>query len=150
MEIPHLYHLTNELYVQSIIEKGLGGFNPNLEYGVLEFFRHLYEIVVDCKIEESLFPRPFAAYERIYNQERGYINFSHATTYFSAQLFPAIQYASNVFSSELLSFVIELYDIIVGACYETKVDTSLFRLDIRVVKKFENKHVMVKVEDVSL
>lgn len=139
-----LYHGTSSIFVDSILEHGLGAKNPVRELGVHSFFKHAYEVYEQLFADD---PSKFV-YERIMNQS---IHFQHGAVFLSPSRDTAARYAlSNKYGSELLSEAVILYDR-TGKRDPNRLSDPEFR-DSPVIQLLDEKPqpVLVEVSDVPV
>lgn len=99
-----LYHGTTTLFLDSIVQHGLGGTNPIENWNVLRLSietLQLSEVYLD---KSARLTPEFESFRRMTKQEPGTFNWQHGDTYVSPCKETAIRYATSArFGSELLS-----------------------------------------------
>lgn len=118
-----LYHGTSTLFLDNIIDKGLGGLNPVKEWKLVELSKEVYELSKQYLADNKLFKAHSYSFERMTEQSnKGSFNFQHGNTYLSPSKQTATNYAiSKRYGSELLTYIIDLLQ-------------ELLKLDIKEVK----------------
>lgn len=104
-----LYHGTSTLFLDDIVEYGLGGKNPILDWGVLEFAQELLPYVEANLGDDQQWMPKIQSFGRMVRQETGHWNFQHGDTYLTPSQDTALRYATNTrCGSELLSYAVDL------------------------------------------
>ncbi len=104
-----LFHGTSTLFLDSIIEHGLGGYSPVKEWNLIELSREIYALSETYLSETRLFLKSSYSFKSMTEQvNQGSLNWQHGNTYLSASEFTAARYAvSKQFGSELLTYIID-------------------------------------------
>lgn len=109
-----LYHGTSTLFLSGIIESGLGGKNPILDWGVLDFAQTINPLVQEQFSNDEGWMAKAQSFGWMVNQQTGEMNFQHGDTYLSASKDTAIRYAvSKRAGSELLSYSLDFLNELV-------------------------------------
>jgi hypothetical protein len=103
-----LYHGTSTLFLDSIIEKGLGGANPVQELKLMELCKEVYKFSEEHLKGTKLFEVSGQVLQRMSEQSNiGAFNWQHGHVYLSPSQQTAVNYAiSKEFGSELLTYTI--------------------------------------------
>lgn len=129
-----LYHGTTSLFVDSIMQHGLGGENPLLKYKAKEFMNELYVLAEKQKwedeewIEFRTLLQPIVFQQTLEND----LNFKHGETYITPSLELATKYAKeNPFGCEYLTnlrtFVAFLASRNLKGFRELSIDQPVFK-----------------------
>ena len=103
-----LYHGTSTLFLERILEVGLGGANPIADWKVIEFANEIHPLVVEHLSDDIEFKQRIASFGRMTRQESAAWNFQHGDTYASASREVAIRYAVNKrYGSEILTYTLD-------------------------------------------
>lgn len=104
-----LYHGTSTLFLDSIIQNGLGGVNPVNEWKLLELSKEVYSLSEKHLKETSLYKVKSSSFKKITEQSNdGTFNFQHGDTYLSPSQNTAVRYATGKeYGSELLTYTID-------------------------------------------
>src|ERR1044071_6013102 len=79
-----LFHGTSTLFMDSIIQNGLGGINPVIEWKLLELSKEVYELSEQHLQETKLFKVSSTSFKKMTEQSNGgSFNFQHGDTYLS-------------------------------------------------------------------
>lgn len=109
-----LYHGTSSIFLGSIKEHGLGGFDPIKKYNIINIFRELYSLADRCSLLSEYERQQYDSFLEHNNenrQEGSVMNFRHGQVYLTPSQCAAWDYAnSNKYGSELLSHTFALYD----------------------------------------
>ncbi|UII20568.1 hypothetical protein [Fulvivirga ligni] len=116
------FHGTSSIFLNSILENGLGGINPTYDHGYLETLKRLFEIAERHLIEQQEFriiydtTKAMAMQAKLKVQINGrdeLFNFRHDGIYVALSLERAVCYAStNKYGSEILTTSIKLMDML--------------------------------------
>jgi len=103
-----LYHGTSTLFLDSILQHGLGGVNPVTEWQLLELSREVYALSQLHLKETPLFQNSSFSFKLMTEQSNsGRMNFQHGDTYLSASRQTAANYAIRKrYGSELLTYTL--------------------------------------------
>jgi len=106
-----LYHGTSTIFLDSIVENGLGGINPIKEWKVYELSRDVYTLSKKYLSNTNLYQKNSYSFKKMIEQKSdGNFNFMHGNTYVTPSKKTAINYAiSNKYGSEILSYTIEFF-----------------------------------------
>jgi hypothetical protein len=104
-----LYHGTSTLFLEGVLQHGLGGKDALAEWGVLEFARVLAPLVREhCEPREDLVMKA-TRFLWMTEQKCEVANFQHGQAYLSPSIDTAIRYAAgNRYGSELLTNTLDL------------------------------------------
>lgn len=154
------YHGTSDILLDSIIEFGLGGINPNLKYKNLELLRFLF---YECEKMNLSKPEYFIGRENIHgmvNQttieiklpkgKKILANYKHDKTYVGITMERAIIYAcDNKYGSEILEYCIMLFEFIKekNANFELPKELNLFEVEKYIEKK--HKPILIELNDIK-
>ena len=103
-----LYHGTTGLFVNSIMESGLGGADPLIELNAKEFMAEMYELAEKQKWTDDKWIEVKTKFQPIVFQENidNNLNFKHGETYVTPSIELATKYAKeNPFGSEYLTYL---------------------------------------------
>lgn len=99
-----LYHGTSSIFLNGILDSGLGGANPIEDLGVHKFAKELLPIAKKYLENDEDFGLLVHIFEGMVEQIVTHMNFQHGQTYLSPSEFSSARYsASNHYGSELLS-----------------------------------------------
>lgn len=103
-----LYHGTSTLFLDSIIQNGLGGVNPVIEWNILELSEEVYRLSEKHLKETDLYRISSVAFKQMTEQSiNGKINYQHGDTYLTPSKRTAARYAIHKqYGSELLTYTI--------------------------------------------
>jgi len=105
-----LFHGTSTLFLDSIVQNGLGALNPITEWKLLELSKEVYNLSDQYLKETKLFQVSSFSFKNMTEQSNGgAFNFQHGDTYLSPSLKTAVHYAIHKeYGSELLTYTIKL------------------------------------------
>lgn len=123
-----LFHGTSTLFLDSIIQNGLGGLNPVAEWKLLELCKEVYELSEQHLKETNLFQVSSFSFKKMAEQSNGgAFNFQHGDSYLSPSKQTAARYAINKeYGSELLTYTINFLKELLNKDIPY-VKTDLFR-----------------------
>ena len=75
-----LFHGTSTLFLDSIVQSGLGGVNPVVEWRILEFAREIYPVVKQHLSHEDGFRVKAQSFSFMVEQRSAATNFQHGDT----------------------------------------------------------------------
>ncbi|MDQ3192171.1 MAG: hypothetical protein M3Q58_11320 [Bacteroidota bacterium] len=134
-----LFHGTSTLFLKGIIEKGLGGINPVVDWNLIELSKEVFELSKIHLKDSELFIISSLSLKAMSEQTNyGAFNFQHGNSYLSPSQQTAINYAvKQKYGSEILSYIIIFLE-------------ELLKLDIAYVKndlsrKFSNVFKLMKL-----
>ncbi len=108
-----LYHGTSTLFLEGILEHGLGGRNPLKDAKVFEFTKALWPLVERFLAKEDDYMSKVATFKKMVHQQSDAMNFQHGDTYLSPVQFTAIRYAANKkYGSELLTYALFFLEVL--------------------------------------
>jgi hypothetical protein len=103
-----LYHGTSTLFLESIVQFGLGGRSPLDDLGALEFFRKVSALCKKHLNQDDAWIAHEHVLDAIERQDVATFNFRHGSTYLTPSRLTARRYAtSNEYGSELISTAFE-------------------------------------------
>ena len=104
-----LYHGTSTLFLDSIIENGLGGINPVTEWNLIELCKEVYKLSEEYLEDTQVFQISGFALKLMSEQSNnGSFNYQHGETYLSASKLTSCRYAiDKEYGSEMLSYIIK-------------------------------------------
>src|SRR5262245_62044800 len=110
LQIP-LFHGTSTLFLDSIIDSGLGGINPVTEWKILELAKAIYPLVKEHIAHENDWMCKASSFGSMVEQKSAAMNFQHGDTYLTPAFRTAVRYAVDKrFGSELLSYTLDFLD----------------------------------------
>jgi hypothetical protein len=121
-----LYHGTSSLFIDSIIDKGLGGIDPLDELGAREFGCKMFDLCDRYLCRDEKWKSHRGLVEATVKQESigGGLNYKHGESYLALAPDMAISYAcSQRYGSEFLTTSIRMYILLK---YKNVVDLSCF------------------------
>jgi hypothetical protein len=144
-----LYHGTSQLFLPSIMEKGLGANNPLYDFEAYDLMQRLFIKADSVLAADKEWHATRFMYEWFNKQvvTDGNANFQHGQTYLTPSRGSAINYAiSNPLGSEFLSHCKTLWAMI------EKVERGSFDLSdsMRAIFSSQYKPVLLQICDVSL
>jgi hypothetical protein len=102
-----LYHGTSSLFLNSIIENGLGGINPVKEMNLLELSQEIFALSTEYLHDTPIFRLSGESFKRMTEQTVAAWNFQHGDTYLTPFKDTACSYAINKrYGSEILSYTL--------------------------------------------
>ena len=109
-----LYHGTSTLFLNGILEHGLGGWNPIQEWRVIEFARELLPHIHQHLGPDDALMQKICSFGLMANQVSAGLNYQHGNVYLSPSRSQAIGYTiSKRWGSELLSYSLDFLDELV-------------------------------------
>ena len=106
-----LYHGTSTIFLDGILDSGLGGRNPISEWKILEFASVIYPLVKEHFSNEPSWKVKAQSFGFMVEQKSAAMNFQHGHTYLSPSSATAVWYSVNTrYSSELLSYTLDFLD----------------------------------------
>lgn len=103
-----LYHGTSTVFLDGIINSGLGGRNQLAEWKLFEFVNVLYPLVMEHLSSEEDWMVRVQTFGFMVEQRSNGMNFQHGDTYLSPSEFTAVRYAiDKKYGSELLSYALD-------------------------------------------
>lgn len=106
-----LFHGTSTLFLDSIIDHGLGGLNPIAEWGVLDFALAIFPVAKEKLGDDETWSAKLQTFGYMVGQVSSSMNFQHGETYLSPSTSTAIRYAIDQrYGSELLSYALDFLD----------------------------------------
>lgn len=106
-----LFHGTSTVFINSILQHGLGAKNPIHEYGIHELAKKVLLLAEDNLKDWDVFTQKEQSFRNMVNQTsstRG-LNFQHGDIYLSPSKYTAIRYAiSNRYGSEFITYTLDL------------------------------------------
>jgi hypothetical protein len=104
-----LYHWTSSLFLDTIVQNGLGAINPVMEWNLLELSKEVYKLSEEFLKETTYFMISSDSFKRMAEQKPSTgFNFQHGDTYLSASRYTAANYAINKrYGSEILTYTID-------------------------------------------
>ncbi len=122
-----LYHGTNSIFMDSILEKGLGYCNPISDLNVKATAAAVFELAKEHISESILYQKNFVSFNKMIKQEvTKSFNYQHGQTYLSPSMETASNYAvSNLYGSEFVSYTLKFIE-------------ELIKHDISIVKDLAN------------
>jgi hypothetical protein len=147
-----LFHGTSTLFLDSIIQHGLGGLNPVVEWKLLELSKEIYELSEQHLKETKLYEVSSISFKKmVYQSNGGAFNFQHGDSYLSPSKQTAAFYAiNNKYGSELLSYTINFLKELLNKDIPY-VKTDLFRKFPKIFGLIEAKPspLLIQVENVT-
>ena len=103
-----LYHGTSTLFLDSIVENGLGGINPVRDWNLLELAKEVFEQSKLYLEETEIFQKSCWSFENMVNQKvYENSNWQHGDTYLSPSIQTAVNYAiDKEYGSELFTYTL--------------------------------------------
>lgn len=112
LDLP-LFHGTSSLFIESILEHGLGGQDPIATLKVRDFSEQLLPIAEEHLASNDDYLPKLQSFGLMIGQHKGAMNFEHGQTYLSPSKLTAVRYASNnSYGSEILSSAIDFLRIL--------------------------------------
>lgn len=91
-----LFHGTSTLFLDSIVQNGLGGINPISQWNVLELSKEVLELSEEHLKENEIYVIKSFSFRKMTEQSNeGMFNFQHGQTYLSPSRDTASSYAIN-------------------------------------------------------
>lgn len=105
-----LYHGTSTLFLDSIIENGLGGVNPVKSWNLVELSEEVYHLSDKYLQASPVFKTRELSFKNMSEQAiHGNLNFQHGDPYLSASMYKAGCHAIKMrYGSEILTYTIDL------------------------------------------
>jgi hypothetical protein len=156
----NLYHGTSKIFLDSIIEHGLGGINPNYHFKNLDLLKFLHkeaEVTISTNSEYIKLKPELTA---IVNQtdlsfknnlgEDLSVNYRHDGIYAAYSRERAAIYAcDNIYGSEILEYCIRLFLLIKGTNKNFKLPSELNLFRIENYINIEHKPIMVEILNIK-
>jgi hypothetical protein len=154
------YHGTSNIFLNSIIESGLGGTNPNIKYKNLELLKYLTN-----KCERKIPNNKDYLHERdailgmssqkpveykLPNGQNFLQNYEHEHIYVSIVLGRAIMYAcDNKYGSEILEYCIKLFKYLKedNINFSLPSELNLFNIEKYIDK--EHKPILIEIDNIN-
>lgn len=146
-----LYHGTSTLFLNSIIEFGLGGRNLIAEWKILEFAKVIYPLVEKHLSARDDLMLKCQTFRFMVEQKSAAMNFQHGDTYLSPAPITAIRYAAdNRYGSELLTYTLDLLNELVHLKIAGVCD-KLYRAYPHIFEKLDVSPapLLIRVDDIS-
>ncbi len=106
-----LYHGTSSIFLDGIIQHGLGGLNPIAEWKIPDVAKEIYPLVQEHFANSGQAMLKVDLFSRMVKQFSGAWNFQHGDTYLSPSYQAAVRYATNQrYGSELLTCTLFFLD----------------------------------------
>lgn len=151
LEFP-LYHGTSTIFLKSIAEHGLGGWDPIKEWRVLECLRRVIPVAVRHADRSEFIPGLLNNAQQMAGQVNSRMNFQHGAVYLSPAKKTAIRYAcgKRKKGSELISRTIWLIEELVRLEI-AEVNEGLYRDFPEIFDAMDTNvaPVLIKVNSVS-
>ena len=148
-----LYHGTSTLFLDSIIQNGLGAINPVNEWKLLELSKEVYALSEQYLKETKLFQVSSYSFKRMTEQTNGgSFNFQHGDTYLSPSKQTAARYAINKrYGSEMLTYTIDFLKELLSLDIQY-VKSDLFRKYPKIFGLIEANPspLLIQVSNVSI
>ena len=147
-----LYHGTSTIFVDGIIETGLGGKNQLAEWRAFELAAILHPLVRDILSADPDWMVRAQEFVWMVEQRSGCLNFQHGDTYLSPFSGTAIRYASNKrYGSELLTYILDFLQELLRRKVPGIAD-DLYRKFPQIFNLLDVScaPLLVKVEDVTV
>ncbi|WP_395045980.1 hypothetical protein [Flavobacterium sp.] len=154
------FHGTSRIFLDSIIEFGLGGINPNFEYKNLDLLRFLTNEAEKRLLDNEKYHEIRKAVLAMSNQtfsdvilpngEKFITNYKHDGIYVGVTKGRALIYACrNKYGSEILEHCILLYQIFkeIDENYQLPPELNLFGIEKYV--EMEHKPILIEITDVN-
>lgn len=152
-----LYHSTSSIFMNSIIEYGLGGINPNIKYRNLDLLRFLFKVSEKELINDPnyLKQRPdisaIAVQDIVKSTNGDLMNFKHDNIYVSLTQQRAICHAAfTKYGSEILQNCIDLFLLLKNKKHDFRLPQELNLFNIESYINKEIKHILIEIEDVDV
>ena len=147
-----LYHGTSTLFLDSIIKHGLGGFNPVIEWKLIELSQDVLKLSETHLKGTKLFEQSSYSFRQMTQQSNsGSFNWQHGNVYFSPSLFTAAQYAiDKEYGSELLSYIIRFLKELIA--FRKSVTVDLYQKYSRIFNLIEAKPspLLIQATNISI
>lgn len=148
-----LYHGTSTLFLDSIIENGLGGINPVKEWNLLELSKEVYALSEEYLKETKLFQVSSSSFKCMTEQTSGgSFNYQHGDTYLSPSKTTAVRYAiGKPYGSEILSYTIDFLKELLGLDIEY-VNADLFRKHQKIFELLDSNPspLLIQVKNIHV
>ena len=148
-----LYHGTSTLFLDSIIQKGLGAVNPVNEWKLLELSKEVYALSEQYIKETNFFLKKSYSFKKMTEQSSGgSFNFQHGDTYLTPSKQTAARYAINTrYGSEMLTYTIDFLKELISLDIQY-VKTNLFRKYPKIFGLIEANPspLLIRVSNVSI
>jgi hypothetical protein len=154
------YHGTSSIFLNSIIEFGLGGINPNIKYKNLELLKYLslecekkipnkieYLVIRDASLGMAN-QRPVEF--KVPSGGKFIGNYEHKNIYISLTLERAIIYAcDNKYGSEILEYCIKLFEFLKDDDLNFSLPTDLNLFNIEKYINKEHKPILIEIDQIN-
>lgn len=148
------YHGTSDLFLDSILEHGLGGVNPTYEYKYLDTLKKLFELaeqhIMSKKDFQDIYDTTLAMTKQAklkttFEGKEEILNFRHDGIYIALSPERAVSYATiNKYGSEVLSTSMKLIDLL----EKYRVNYSHLEVNVEMLlqlKKVNPKPIVIKI-----
>jgi hypothetical protein len=152
------YHGTSDIFLDSIIQSGLGGINPNSEFKHLETLKFLFELAERHLIKNESYKQLRDTTKAMVLQgileieihgRKERLNFRHEGTYIALSEIRAISYACNKYGSEIVTRSISLMALLdqIGIDYSNPELAAINRFQQFRLKP--PKPILIKIAEVD-
>jgi len=156
----NLYHGTSEIFLESIIEHGLGGINPNFHFRNLDLFKFLAEKsdteLMNNSEYKNFRPEVLAIKEQrdlFFTDSYGImrsLNYRHDGIYAAySREKAAIYCCDNKYGSEILEYCIKLYLLLKAKIPNFKLPEELNLFKIEKFINVEHKPIIVEILNIE-
>jgi hypothetical protein len=144
-----LYHGTSTLFLEGILNLGLGGKDPLSDLGLPQFIIEIQPLIEANLLNTDTYQARAGSWEQMRMQRVGAWNFQHGQTYLSPSKDTAIRYASNKrYGSELLTYTLDFLQMLVDR--EIPVISTLYQRYPRIfdLLSLSPAPLLIRVDDV--
>ena len=146
-----LFHTTTDFYLPLISKSGLGGINPNKEFGIYDYLISITPLCDKYLLNDKRYLNIQFSNNRMVKQTlHGNMSFRHDKICLATNASTAIRYCANKYVSELLTRVILLSDLLTEAGYEKEIDKSKLKIDLTYVKRLAHRKIILMIEDINI
>lgn len=155
------YHGTSSLFIESILNNGLGGINPNLKFKNLELLKFIYGQCENTLFNEEKYSvlmrettlamiRQTDLIVKRENQKDETFNFRHKEIYVSLSEIKAITYSvTNKIGSEILQRSYDLYQLLVANKIKVNIPKELNYYGIENMEVEKLKPLLIKTKRIE-
>ncbi len=148
-----LFHGTSTLFLDSIIQYGLGGVDPVANWKLVELSTEVYDLSEQYLQHTDLFQSKGSTFKKMSRQAiHGNFNYQHGDSYLTADEYNACRHASKMrYGSEILTYTIEFVNELLR--FKDKFDyLDLFKRNPKLVDalKTNPSPILIQASNVSV
>lgn len=150
-----LYHGTSSLFLEDIIDEGLGGKNPVKDWDLVKLSKEVYDLSEKYISDSKAFKVSGWAFKKMTKQSNAIgmrFNYQHGDTYLSPNQDTAAKYAIHKkFGSEILTYILKFLDLLTELDLQ-EVNRDLYHKCPEIFKLIEVRPapILFKVKNVNV